>query len=64
MRTLRSLCDHHFLVDIIDSRTIVVDLGANLGEFLAKLNEMYGCRCYAVEASPTLVQKSQTQRQC
>ena len=47
-----SIADHHFDIGPIDSESVVVDLGANVGEFSSEVASMTGCRCYAVEPSP------------
>jgi FkbM family methyltransferase len=47
-----SLFDHHFLSTPIDTESIVVDLGAHLGEFSAEISRRFGCRCYGAEPHP------------
>lgn len=51
---IMSLRGHHFYTDILDSNSIVIDLGAHRGEFSLQLSETFGCKCYAVEAAPDL----------
>lgn len=51
---IMSLRGHHFYTDILDSNSIVIDLGAHRGEFSTLISEQFGCKCYAVEASPEL----------
>ena len=51
---LISLRGHHFLATAINHDSVVVDLGAHLGEFSSEMSTRFGCRCYAVEAHPRL----------
>jgi FkbM family methyltransferase len=51
MITLRG---HSFVPAPIGRRSIVVDLGAHLGEFSEQIVSHFGCRCIAVEANPKL----------
>jgi FkbM family methyltransferase len=51
---LVELRGHTFYAPAIGAGSVVVDLGANRGEFSAALAASFGCRCYAVEASPVL----------
>src|SRR5687768_4824762 len=51
MITLRG---HSFLPGPIGSDSVVVDLGANRGEFSQRVRARFGCRCYAVEPTPRL----------
>lgn len=53
-RGLIYLRNHHFLADPLGPESIVVDLGAHLGEFSLQVHQAFGCRCVAVEANPTL----------
>jgi FkbM family methyltransferase len=52
--TIMSLRGHHFYTGILDTNSTVVDLGAHRGEFSTLVSEQFGCKCYAVEASPDL----------
>jgi FkbM family methyltransferase len=45
---------HHFLADSLGPQSVVLDLGAHLGEFSSELNQRFGCQCYAVEALASL----------
>jgi FkbM family methyltransferase len=54
MPQLLSIRDHHFCADPLGNHSVVVDLGAYLGEFSAEISRRFGCMCYAVEASPQL----------
>ncbi|MBE9117910.1 FkbM family methyltransferase [Lusitaniella coriacea LEGE 07157] len=49
-----SLRLHNFCSDLINADSIVVDLGANRGAFSQEISQRFGCKCYAVEASPEL----------
>lgn len=51
---LTSIRGHHFLNHGLNSQSVVLDLGAHLGEFSAEMIERFGCRCLAVEANPKL----------
>jgi len=43
------LCDHTYLPRMLDSDSIIIDLGANRGEFAHELIRRSGCRVHAVE---------------
>ncbi len=43
---------HHFYPQIVNQNSLIVDLGANKGDFSVEINHSFGCRCYALEASP------------
>jgi FkbM family methyltransferase len=49
-----SIRDHHFFAAPIDAQSIVVDLGAHLGEFSTEISRRFGCRCYGAEPHPGL----------
>jgi FkbM family methyltransferase len=51
---ITSLRLHNFCSSLLDANAIVVDLGANRGYFSHGISQLYGCRAYAVEASPEL----------
>jgi len=51
---LLSVKGHHFYAPMLNRNSIVVDLGAHVGEFAQYVSASFGCRCYAVEASPEL----------
>lgn len=36
----------------LDASSVIVDLGASLGFFSREMNELFACRCHAVEALP------------
>lgn len=46
--------DHHFYANLINSESVVIDLGSHLGQFSSEVSEIFGCQCYAVEALPSL----------
>ncbi|MBW4545025.1 MAG: FkbM family methyltransferase [Symplocastrum torsivum CPER-KK1] len=48
---------HHFYANLINSDSIVLDLGAHLGQFSSEVSDIFGCCCYAVEALPSLYNK-------
>ena len=48
------LCDHTYLPDLLDSNSIVVDLGANQGEFAHEMIRRCGCMVYAAEPLSSL----------
>jgi FkbM family methyltransferase len=47
--TTIDICNHSFLSRFIDSRSVVVDLGANHGDFSHAIMQRFGCRVVAVE---------------
>jgi len=47
-----SIVDHHFLSTPIGAKSIIVDLGAHLGEFSTEISRRFGCRCYGAEPHP------------
>jgi len=51
---LSEVKQHHFFSGLLNYNSVVVDLGAHRGEFSSKLSESFGCKCYAVEALPSL----------
>lgn len=51
---LASIRGHHFHAGFIDADSIVIDLGAHVGEFSHKMSDRFGCRCYAIEPVPVL----------
>ena len=48
---------HHFYAKQLNEDSIVVDLGAHLGEFSTEVSDSFGCKCFAVEALPSLYEK-------
>jgi FkbM family methyltransferase len=46
--------DHHFYANLINSESVVIDLGSHLGQFSSEVSSIFGCHCYAVEALPSL----------
>ncbi len=49
------VCDHTFFEDNLCDSSIVVDLGANCGEFARSMVKRFNTRVLAVEANPNLV---------
>ncbi len=43
---------HGLIEDFLTKGSVVIDLGANKGSFSKQISTLYGCRVYAVEASP------------
>lgn len=54
-----SLRLHNFYKGFMNSDSVVVDLGANRGNFSHEISQLLGCKCYAVEASPRLFETIQ-----
>ena len=52
-----SVCGHSFLPEWIHPGAVVVDLGAQRGQFALQMIDRFKVRCYAVEASPCLVRE-------
>ena len=53
-RRFSSHCSHTFLADTLSAASVVVDLGANEGDFSTALHRTFGCRVVAVEPVPAL----------
>jgi FkbM family methyltransferase len=51
---LRQLNGHTVLAAELSERSVVVDLGANIGRFSHEILDVFACRCHAVEANPAL----------
>lgn len=51
---LVSVRGHHFYANLVNSNSTVIDLGSHLGEFSNQVSNLFGCKCYAVEALPSL----------
>lgn len=47
--TTVEICNHSFLPRFVDGSSVVVDLGANRGEFSHAILQRFGCRVVAVE---------------
>ena len=47
---LSNLQTHSIYSKILDSDSLVIDLGANLGQFSEAITREFNCRCYAIEA--------------
>jgi FkbM family methyltransferase len=48
------ISQHTFLRDFVVAQSVVVDLGANEGEFCTVIARRYGCRVFAAEPTPHL----------
>lgn len=48
---------HYLIENLINEKSVIVDLGANIGSFYSLMYTKYGSRCYAVEASEALYEK-------
>jgi FkbM family methyltransferase len=53
------ICVHTFVANLIDSNSVVVDLGANIGSFTKRVYSTFGCFIYAVEPVPQFFLKIQ-----
>ncbi len=51
---LVSVHGHHLLAPALSPISVVIDAGANVGEFSREMVERFGCLCYAVEPVPEL----------
>jgi FkbM family methyltransferase len=49
-----SIRDHTLVKHLIRPDSVVIDLGANKGDFSMIMVRDFGCRCFAIEALPTL----------
>ncbi|MEG3960355.1 FkbM family methyltransferase [Microcoleus sp. herbarium2] len=47
---LSNLKTHTIYSKILDSDSLVIDLGANVGQFSEAITREFNCRCYAIEA--------------
>jgi FkbM family methyltransferase len=52
--TFFDLRDHTLVRHLLGSESVVLDLGANKGDFAHGMMAEFGCRCYAVEAMPAV----------
>ena len=51
----------HTVLDVLDSRSVVVDLGMNEGRFAFQARDRYGCRVFGCEPTPALAARLQDQ---
>ena len=51
---LSNLKTHTIYSKILDSDSLVIDLGANLGQFSEAITREFNCRCCAIEAVPSV----------
>ncbi len=54
MRLLDRHCEHSYIPKYLGGAPVVVDLGANHGEFTRFMTQRFGARCIAVEPNPLL----------
>lgn len=45
---------HSFYTGLVNRESVIVDLGGHKGEFSSEISQRFGCKCYLVEALPTL----------
>lgn len=48
---LSNLKTHTIYSKILGSDSLVIDLGANVGQFSEAITREFNCRCYAIEAA-------------
>ncbi len=51
---IKSLCNHSFIFSLLKENSIVIDLGANRGEFSNSISKEIKCKIYASEPIPEL----------
>ncbi|MDP3725175.1 MAG: FkbM family methyltransferase [Nanoarchaeota archaeon] len=51
---IKNILEHSFVGNFLNEKSLVVDLGANKGEFSNAILEAFGCEVYAVEPIPDL----------
>jgi len=51
---LDQICNHTFCAELLNEKSVVVDLGANQGSFLLGVVKLKNCRCIGVEPNPEL----------
>jgi len=49
---IQLISDHYVLAAWLTPQSIVLDLGANVGDFSREISSSFGCRCVAVEPAP------------
>ena len=52
--SVHDICGHHVWTGGLGEGSLVVDIGANRGEFSREIHERTGCRCLAAEPNPAL----------
>ncbi|MHB1688297.1 MAG: FkbM family methyltransferase [Ignavibacteriaceae bacterium] len=45
---------HSFYTGLVNSESVIFDLGAHKGEFSSEISNGFGCKCHLVEALPSL----------
>jgi len=51
---LTNIKTHTLYTKLIDSQSLVIDLGANVGKFSEEISREFNCRCYSIEAVPAV----------
>ncbi len=51
---LTNLKTHIIYTKLIDFQSLVIDLGANVGQFSGEISREFNCRCYSIEAVPAV----------
>jgi len=51
---LRNIKTHTIYSKILDSDSLAIDLGAHVGQFSEAITREFNCRCYAIEAVPSV----------
>lgn len=57
---LAHVCGHTFISNKLNVSSVVLDLGANRGNFAREVFERWGCNVHAVEPTPELAMKLQS----
>jgi FkbM family methyltransferase len=52
-----SIHGHHVFAPGLGASSVVIDAGANIGAFARQMVERFGCRCYALEPVPELLEQ-------
>jgi FkbM family methyltransferase len=52
-----NLRGHTFLPTNLSCNSVVLDVGANFGEFSAEVHQCWGCKVYCVEPTPSLAEE-------
>ncbi|PIR66477.1 MAG: FkbM family methyltransferase [Parcubacteria group bacterium CG10_big_fil_rev_8_21_14_0_10_36_14] len=53
-----SFLNHTFITNLINNKSVMLDLGANNGEFSKFIKRLYGGKIYAIEAIPDLYENT------
>jgi len=55
--SLQSVKTHTIYSKLVTTDSVIVDLGANSGQFVRGVKQIFNCRCYAVEPVPALYEQ-------